>query len=294
MRRSVVLAFLCAAFFSVPAICQTTGDLQHLRDQYLNRPLVLRGFYAGEALRYDSSGSPVGDTTVGDWTTDGIVELNDILVAGRSLTATGVRRIVISYENVFQFFTETKLGRGEKSPSLRIEVELNPNGTIAESADVALSKIFLGPRDSFRDSVPGYWEYCVKDALSDGDQNCHFKPEFMAIPGFALGERLELRDEIRKYISEPVGPPLTPPRILAHQQARLSDEARKANYRGVVDFSLILDSTGQAKNIRIVSPIGFGLDQRAFHALEGWKFSPAEKDGKPVAIPMQVEVDCIQ
>jgi TonB family protein len=282
------LALLAASGFA------QTADLQHLRDQYLNKPLILRGFYSGDSLRYDSAGSPVGDTTAGDWTTDGIVQLSNISVTERHLSVTGVRLIVISYDNVFQFFARNKLGRGHKPPALSIEEELKTDGTLAENVEAALSKLFLTAQDSFRDLVPDYWKYCVQDALSDSDENCHFAKEFMAIPGFALGKRLALKDEILKYIPDPVGPPITPPNILAHEEARLSEEARKARYKGVVVFSLVLDSTGQARGIRILSPIGFGLDQRAFHALEGWRFKPAEKNGKPVAIPMQVQVDCIQ
>jgi hypothetical protein len=33
------------------------------------------------------------------------------------------------------------------------------------------------------------------------------------------------------------------------------------------------------------------MDANAVHAVEGWKFKPAEKDGQPVAVVIAVEID---
>jgi TonB family protein len=34
-----------------------------------------------------------------------------------------------------------------------------------------------------------------------------------------------------------------------------------------------------------------GLDQKAVEAVKKWKFQPAEKDGRPVAVQINVEVN---
>ncbi len=55
--------------------------------------------------------------------------------------------------------------------------------------------------------------------------------------------------------------------------------------------SLILDKTGQPRNIRIVRPLGLGLDQNAVEDISMWRFDPAKKDGEPVNVEIAVEVD---
>lgn len=279
------------ALFAVGAFAQT-ADLQHLRDQYLNKPLVVRGFYSGDSLHYDSSGSPSGEASIGDWTTDGFVQLNDISVTERHLTATGVRLIVISSDNVFQFFSHHKLGRDHKPPSLTIEVEVSADRTLDESAAAAFSKVFLTAQDRFRDLVPDHWKYCIQDALSDSDEHCHFAKEFMTVPGFVLGERYGLWDGLPRNPPAIPGSRFTFPRPLSLDRACLTDSARQAKYRGVVDFQVVIDSEGQPSKARIFSPIGFGLDARAAHALEASKWKPAEIDGKPITMVLTTQMDC--
>ena len=37
--------------------------------------------------------------------------------------------------------------------------------------------------------------------------------------------------------------------------------------------------------------LGMGLDEKAIEAVRNWKFEPAKKDGKPVAVQINVEVN---
>jgi protein TonB len=36
--------------------------------------------------------------------------------------------------------------------------------------------------------------------------------------------------------------------------------------------------------------LGLGLDEKAIEAVNTWKFEPAQKDGRPVAVAINVEV----
>ena len=55
-------------------------------------------------------------------------------------------------------------------------------------------------------------------------------------------------------------------------------------------LQLVVDSSGQTRDIVIVSPIGYGLDELAVEAVRTWKFEPARKDGQPVSVAIVVEV----
>ena len=43
--------------------------------------------------------------------------------------------------------------------------------------------------------------------------------------------------------------------------------------------------------IRIVRPLGFGLDERAIEAIQQWRFEPGVKDGNPVKVSANIEVN---
>ena len=70
-----------------------------------------------------------------------------------------------------------------------------------------------------------------------------------------------------------------------------SEEARKAKYQGTVVLWLIVGPDGQPRDIKVSRSLGMGLDQKAVEAVRKWKFEPAKKDGVPVAVQINVEVN---
>jgi protein TonB len=88
-----------------------------------------------------------------------------------------------------------------------------------------------------------------------------------------------------------VGGGVQAPRPLETPDPEYSEEARKAKYQGVVVLWLVVGPDGRPKNIKVERPLGMGLDQKAVEAVQRWKFEPATKDGKPVAVQINVEVN---
>ena len=72
---------------------------------------------------------------------------------------------------------------------------------------------------------------------------------------------------------------------------KFSDEARKAKYQGVCVLWLIVGPDGNPRDVKVLRSLGMGLDQKAIDAVRKWKFDPARKDGKPVAVQINVEVN---
>lgn len=84
---------------------------------------------------------------------------------------------------------------------------------------------------------------------------------------------------------------VTAPRVTYKPEPEYSEEARKAKYQGTVVLGLIVDSSGRPRQLRVQRGLGMGLDEKALEAVKNWKFDPAEKDGKPVAVMISVEVE---
>lgn len=73
-------------------------------------------------------------------------------------------------------------------------------------------------------------------------------------------------------------------------EPQYSEEARKAKWQGAVLLSLVVDENGKPQQIKVIRPLGLGLDEKAIEAVMQWKFKPGTLNGKPVAVAAQIEV----
>ncbi|HVO59464.1 MAG TPA: energy transducer TonB [Terriglobales bacterium] len=87
-----------------------------------------------------------------------------------------------------------------------------------------------------------------------------------------------------------VGGEVSPPRPIYTPDPDYSEEARKARYQGVCILWLVVDSTGRTRDVQVARSLGLGLDEKAIDAVKRWTFEPATKNGKPVAVRVNVEV----
>jgi TonB family protein len=87
-----------------------------------------------------------------------------------------------------------------------------------------------------------------------------------------------------------VGDGVTAPRVVSKTDPGYTREAREAQIQGTALYGLIVDPTGHPRDIRVVSPIGFGLDETGEESIAKWVFEPGLKDGVPVSVRAQIEV----
>ena len=81
------------------------------------------------------------------------------------------------------------------------------------------------------------------------------------------------------------------PKVIYAVDPEFSDEARRQKYQGVVVLSLIVDAQGNPQHIHVQRQLGMGLDEKALEAVRQYKFKPAQKDGKPVPVEINIEVN---
>jgi TonB family protein len=67
-------------------------------------------------------------------------------------------------------------------------------------------------------------------------------------------------------------------------------ELMRANVHGVVTLYAVIHADGKVSDIRVLNSPDDRLDSYAAKALAGWKFAPAERAGKAVALEAVVEI----
>jgi periplasmic protein TonB len=86
-----------------------------------------------------------------------------------------------------------------------------------------------------------------------------------------------------------VGGGVTAPIALYRPDPEYSEEARKAKLQGTVVLEVTVDESGHVRDPRVRQSLGLGLDEQAIKTVLTWKFKPAMKAGKPVAVLIRVD-----
>lgn len=129
-----------------------------------------------------------------------------------------------------------------------------------------------------------------------------FMPETIGAAGFlALALLLSAQDRppspqedsapLKVCSSQSPSPCATAPKAIFHPNPQYSEKARKKKAGGTVVLETIVGIDGHAHDIRVVKPLAYGLSEQAVKALRDWTFEPGLKDGKPVPVVLQVEMD---
>src|SRR5580658_397330 len=88
-----------------------------------------------------------------------------------------------------------------------------------------------------------------------------------------------------------IGAGVSAPRLIHKVEPQYSPLARADRVQGTVVFQIIVDEHGLPRDIQVISPLGFGLDEKAEEAIAKWRFAPGMKEGKPIPVVAQVEVN---
>ena len=88
-----------------------------------------------------------------------------------------------------------------------------------------------------------------------------------------------------------IGGGITPPKVISKTEPEYTEEARAAKYQGTAVIYVEVGTDGFAHNITVARGLGLGLDENAVKAINMWKFQPATKDGVPVIVQANIEVN---
>jgi periplasmic protein TonB len=109
----------------------------------------------------------------------------------------------------------------------------------------------------------------------------------------------QLPDPSGKYH---LGDGVSAPKLLFAPDPEFTDQARHKRVSGVVVVSLTVDAAGNPQNVRVArsmaedvskkyKKIAVGLDDNAVAAVKQYRFEPAQFQGKPVPVEIQVRIN---
>ena len=101
-------------------------------------------------------------------------------------------------------------------------------------------------------------------------------------------------DPLSPFLGPPpqrIGGDVSAPSVLSKREPDYTEAARLSHYSGAGLFSVIIDAQGVPTNIRLVRGLGYGLDEKGAQAINVWRFRPATKNGTPVAVRANIEVN---
>jgi TonB family protein len=83
---------------------------------------------------------------------------------------------------------------------------------------------------------------------------------------------------------------VTAPRLLREVKPRYPPEAVNAGINGLVKLECVVEADGTVGRVRVLESLYPSLDEEAVRVMKEWKFGPGTKDGKAVAVLVEVEM----
>jgi len=85
---------------------------------------------------------------------------------------------------------------------------------------------------------------------------------------------------------------VTLPRVVKSVNPEYTQEAKDQRIQGIVRLDVDVKDDGSVGDVAVAQSLDdmYGLDNEAIRAAKQWRFRPAEKDGKPIAIRIQLEM----
>ena len=117
---------------------------------------------------------------------------------------------------------------------------------------------------------------------------------FVAVPALVRPQEsvpvVTLEDSLVCHKSHHRASCITPPRQIFSPEPKYPEAERHTRREGAVKLKLVVRSDGVPGDVSVSQSLSPDFDIAAMDAVKQWKFSPAMKDGTPIAVQIAVEV----
>jgi TonB family protein len=259
---------ICAFLLTAAAADQNLEKT--LTSQYRDKIFYMRHSFRAGSQEYDAQGQPVNPAGEGPWSLYGRMVVKKIAIDKDRLRVEG-KRAVYRHDG-------HGCGRGcmpfMDGDHIKVTIRLDGPLSSASDADSALSRVFAVTPEEMVGSVPAYWQDYLAKFTGQS-------PKASALPPEAGGEK------VFKFGEDGV----TPPKAVHDPEPEFSEFARGQGFQGTLGLNITIDKTGRVGRVSIANPLGMGLDEQAVSMVRTWRFTPASRNGEPVAVAAWIEVD---
>lgn len=294
MHRRLNVFLLCVLVGGATA---SAKDAQSALKEFEGKVLVLRHPLQGSSQEYDAEGKVLKGGDDGPWTVYGGLLIEKVALSPDKLRFEGRRILFLFLKGKFTAMEFKRLKRPVDPPfppSVQLEIALDRplDSASAEEAQAVLGRVFALNTKSLLDSLPEFWRGPLDDELIYDPlqkREAEFRMELpsrgIPKPAHKIRPNVIVADQVFH-----VGAEVTAPKATFTPEPKFTDIARYEKFQGTLVVDLIVGKDGAAHRIRLVRPLGLGLDESARSMIQTWRFEPATKNGQPVAVEMNVEV----
>jgi hypothetical protein len=273
MKKSSLLFLAAMAALLLSGVAPTLraavseADQQSLRSQYVGKALVFRKC-ARLVSQYDvqEDGTVKGDFQPGYWSMDGAAQVKDIEfhkdhVAFKCLKLWAN---IVDDGKLHYFPASAALKDKDRSYPASVDIILRTSQEKVTAADITqrLNKVCLGEHESQLSSAP--------QPIAAFIQKTPFEVDIDPITGHGFTG--------------------TPPKAASNALPLLPREAELMGLSGQESFVLYVDEQGKAAIVAFTHLLQYGVEEATIAAVKNWKFEPAMKDGKAVAIRIPMSI----
>ncbi len=284
--RSLFLILLCG----IPLFADQAGVESALREEFVDKIVIVRGFYDGSKLRFNKDGKLIGTATPGYWTSEGMVKVSEINLSSGILQIKAKRLL-----NVFDRSTG-KFGNFDAHESVQLEVQLDGVPLEVNPVRQSMLKVIATDLSELKAMTPDYWECWINGRAQRSDKGMWICSGIKSLASST--DSAQAGQEVNRAGPNParervfkVGKGVEPPRAFSTPDPEYNRAAKAARLEGATVLWVVVDERGEVAQISVERPLGAGLDDRAVEAVRTWRFEPARRDKNPVPCIINVEVN---
>jgi hypothetical protein len=272
----LLLVALFPALFAARSSAQSISmnGLQHKTLLLRGREFCPSAGYNTCTLRFDAKGKLISQATIGPFSLSAIY-VDHVKFKHHGLLLEGKRVTLLRTSDT---------GTGSLTPlelDKPLEIEIAANSRNAPTLSPALGAIFA---------------QTVTQALA-GESSEQKAEDLASLPLLTpvsdlkgKGIKLLAAWPIDQIVSKQHLNGVTAPVLLHSVDPIYTKQGRKDKINGICRMQMIVTPQGFPSHIRIIRGLPDGLDESSIQALSQYRFTPASKDGKPVAVRIIVEV----
>ena len=285
--RQIRPAVLGVCFLLLTPVAQaqlSDAVAKELENRHRGEILRVRELVADAKIHYDAAGHLTGKWHAGRWTWHSSVELVGVEAKGSTLRIKA-NRLLLNYDQSTQRFASVRAGIVE----IDIDTAPDSNGRIDPAKE--WNKAFLTPTEDYPLDMQPYWRPFISCIIRPNTDECRYyesvshsvevydikpapsgwKPNYPGV--YALGGNVK------------------PPKMLSKSEPQYTDIARQARVSGTVILEVIVRKNGLADIVRVIRPLGYGLEESAAEWVLQIRFEPAKLNDNPVDVHLQIVVN---